>query len=118
LTLSYVDNDLAGIYMAPHGIESLWEDSDNGRIPSLYAVLSLIKGQPLLVGEQFGGVPPFMGRAEDGSFTDLRLNADAFRTSLPEGKWGAGSLVPLQIDAAKPTDFGQFVVDRYFIFTK
>ena len=59
-----------------------------------------------------------MGRAEDGIFTGLRLNADAFRTSLPEGKWGAGSLVLLQIDAARPTDFGQLVVDRYFIFTK
>ena len=118
LGYSIVDNELAGTYLVTHGIESLWEDPKTGQIPDLNSVLSLIKGQPLLVGEEFGGVPPFMGRAEDGTLTDLRLNADAFRSTLPSGKWGAGSLVPLQIDAEKPADFGQYVVDRYFIFTK
>ena len=116
LGYSVVDNDLAGRYMVPNGLESLWEGPD-GRIPNPYGVLSLIKGQPLLVGTEFGGLPAFMRKNPDGSFTDLRLNADRFREGIPHphSKWS--SFVPLEIAGPPPPDYGQFVVDRYFVFT-
>jgi len=116
LGYSIVDNDLAGRYMVPNGLESLWEGPD-GRIPNPYGVLSLIKGQPLLVGTEFGGLPAFMRKNPDGSFTDLRLNADRFREGIPHphSKWSG--FVPLEVAGPPPPDYGQYVVDKYFVFT-
>ena len=116
LGYSIVDNDLAGRYMAPNGLESLWE-GPNGRMPNPYGVLSLIKGQPLLVGTEFGGLPVFMHKNPDGTFTDLRLNADRFREGIPHPDSTWSGFVPLEIAGPPPADYGQFAVDKYFVFT-
>ena len=105
LGFQIIDNDLAGGYMAPQFIESLWENPETGRPPSLEEMIELLKGRRLLVGTERQGIPVFIRANEDGTFTDLRLNTNQFRSSL------GGNPIKLLVEGDVVVDLGEYALD-------